>query len=94
MEIKIDSKLPIQNKSEIKDVLFLKQNIFKQCLFIVLNVICLLIPLFVFHLFPNLNKYLYDVVEEIEQADFVFLIYKSKEREVIRIQKNDFRVIP
>ena len=84
----------IPNYPEIIGCLFLSTNNIKKCVFYILNIPLLFIPLFIIHVVPDLQQHLFDEVEDIQEAEFVFLVYKKKERELLEVKTNHFLVIP
>ena len=87
-------KTPFELKREVKGFILLRNNNLK------LAIYYLLCPMTFFFLFivlnkkENLKKYLYDVVENIKEADHIMLILTDSTRQLIKVENVKLDALP
>ena len=81
-------------RHDILQFLFLKKNYFKITIFIFISIIFALIPILIINIIEDLKKYLYDEVENIADADYLFLIFENKKRKILKILHKDYKIYP
>lgn len=87
-------KYHFEKKREVSDYIYLRDNYLKLTVYYFL---CVISALFVFVLVnsvQDLKKYIYDQVDSIDKADYVFLLLDNDNREVIPIQKIKCKITP
>ena len=81
-------------RHDIIQFLFLKKNYYKITLFIFISILFAFIPILIINVIEDLKKYLYDTVENIGDAEFLFLVFENNKRKILDISKGDYKIFP
>ena len=88
------TKYNFEKKREVKDYVYLQQNYLKLFLYYFCCVITAFVVYIVVNSIQNLKRYIYDEVNSIDDADYIFLILESDNREVIKINHIKAKISP
>ena len=83
-----------EKKREVKDFIYLKNNYLKQLLYYFMCLISIFIVYAIVNSMQNLKAYIYDKVDKIDDADYVFLFLETGDIDILKINHVKAKIFP